>query len=673
MEKLKLHAAEEHIVNQYSPSGSRAYVGVDLVLSNGTATVSRRGDRQRSVLEVQADDLELTGNDAEEWLRSKVMSGGSVGTDQNVSEGDFRRSFLTAALLQQDDVRAFLSGSSPSERFETLSQMLGLAVLGEFVEALAGTESRLGDILKQRSQEFEAAKSSVENDRRSLDEAQARISAAPSVQDADRRYHAEQDRLGVHLREIAPDDDPIRYYESLLATTVDWQSSLRVLESTFIAIRNHLETRPTESLQSLDRRHQEVVETVTGFIEARDVAIEALTQAEATWVVAQARGDALEALASAAIPLLTDFCPVCTQAIEEPSVRQRLEQILSANPDLSHAAQAYHGTREHTDSLRIQTTEAEQLLQAVERQRNSAIVWESELDSLLAEARGNASSVESLHPQIPTENSDTREVQLPRAFESWFIETQSRVQQIQAVVRTEIAAHQALQEGLRVGNLESRLSARVASLSDADASVKSAQAALTARHDMVDRARHQSTRVVEETFTELEPVVQDVFARLSPHPTFDTLSFSHEVFRRRGTSVPIAHDRMIGTSINPALIFSSAQANVAALCYFIGLAFASSESDFGFVLMDDPLQSMDDVNVLGFSDLCRFLRKEKQVIVSSHEARLTNLLRRKLSPRNEPLHTVVIDFVSWNRSGPLINVEKIGPAQEMAVLGQHMC
>ena len=84
----------------------------------------------------------------------------------------------------------------------------------------------------------------------------------------------------------------------------------------------------------------------------------------------------------------------------------------------------------------------------------------------------------------------------------------------------------------------------------------------------------------------------------------------------------------MGKAINPAIVFSSAQVNVAALCYFIGLAFASSDSDLGFVLIDDPLQSMDDVNALGFSDLCRFLRKEKQVIVSSHEARLTNLLRR---------------------------------------------
>ena len=116
------------------------------------------------------------------------------------------------------------------------------------------------------------------------------------------------------------------------------------------------------------------------------------------------------------------------------------------------------------------------------------------------------------------------------------------------------------------------------------------------------------------------------------------------------------------------MVFSSAQANVAALCYFIGLAFASGESDFGFVLMDDPLQSMDDVNALGFSDLCRSLRKEKQLIISSHEARLTNLLRRKLSPRNEPLRTIVIEFDSWNRSGPSFSVFTDNEIQEAQVL-----
>jgi len=115
-------------------------------------------------------------------------------------------------------------------------------------------------------------------------------------------------------------------------------------------------------------------------------------------------------------------------------------------------------------------------------------------------------------------------------------------------------------------------------------------------------------------------------------------------------------------------VFSSAQSNVAALCYFIALAFANSESDFGFVLLDDPLQSMDDINVLGFSDLCRYLRREKQLLISSHEKRLANLLERKLTGRAEPLHTITLNFVSWNRSGPEIEVVRHEPVEDRPVL-----
>lgn len=146
---------------------------------------------------------------------------------------------------------------------------------------------------------------------------------------------------------------------------------------------------------------------------------------------------------------------------------------------------------------------------------------------------------------------------------------------------------------------------------------------------------------------------------MAPHPTFDRLSFAHEVYYGQGSSVPLAIDQQADRTISPAVGFSSAQANVAALCYFIALAFASSEVDFNFVLLDDPLQSMDDVNVLGFADLCRFLRKEKQLIISTHEDRLRNLLQRKLVARGETLNTLVLNFTAWNRMGPHIEVERI--------------
>jgi hypothetical protein len=91
----------------------------------------------------------------------------------------------------------------------------------------------------------------------------------------------------------------------------------------------------------------------------------------------------------------------------------------------------------------------------------------------------------------------------------------------------------------------------------------------------------------------------------------------------------------------------------------LALCLATGQGGLPFVLLDDPLQSMDDVNVLGFADLCRFVRESKQVIMSTHERRLAGLLERKLAPRTTNDRTVVIEFESWSRSGPQVSAREV--------------
>lgn len=62
---------------------------------------------------------------------------------------------------------------------------------------------------------------------------------------------------------------------------------------------------------------------------------------------------------------------------------------------------------------------------------------------------------------------------------------------------------------------------------------------------------------------------------------------------------------------------------------------------------------MDEVNVLGFADLCRHVRRQRQLIVSTHERRFAHLLERKLAPRRPGERTTVVEFVGWDRSGPM--------------------
>ncbi len=83
---------------------------------------------------------------------------------------------------------------------------------------------------------------------------------------------------------------------------------------------------------------------------------------------------------------------------------------------------------------------------------------------------------------------------------------------------------------------------------------------------------------------------------------------------------------------------------MAALTYFLALSWSSTTKALPFLLLDDPLQSTDDVNALGFSDLCRHIRTRRQLIVSTHETRLASLLERKLTPRAPGVRTKVLHF-----------------------------
>jgi wobble nucleotide-excising tRNase len=130
---------------------------------------------------------------------------------------------------------------------------------------------------------------------------------------------------------------------------------------------------------------------------------------------------------------------------------------------------------------------------------------------------------------------------------------------------------------------------------------------------------------------------------------------------RSGVADPFVKDPESGVTGDPILVFSSSQTNAAALTYFLALSWAADAKALPFLLLDDPLQSMDDVNALGFSDLRRHVRRRRQLIVSTHEQRLASLLERKLTPRSGQVRTRILRFTGWDRNGPTIEQADIEP------------
>ena len=70
-------------------------------------------------------------------------------------------------------------------------------------------------------------------------------------------------------------------------------------------------------------------------------------------------------------------------------------------------------------------------------------------------------------------------------------------------------------------------------------------------------------------------------------------------------------------------------------------------------ILDDPLQSLDDLNLLGLIDLLKRMRERRQLMVSTHDSRFASLLERKLRPVSESQRTILVQLSGWSSEGPI--------------------
>jgi hypothetical protein len=96
-----------------------------------------------------------------------------------------------------------------------------------------------------------------------------------------------------------------------------------------------------------------------------------------------------------------------------------------------------------------------------------------------------------------------------------------------------------------------------------------------------------------------------------------------------------------------------------AVSVFLALNIGIAKPSLPIAILDDPLQSLDDINLLGLVDLFRRAKDRRQFFVSTHDARFGELLARKLRPQTKSGRTVIIDLEGWNRTGPRVTIRDV--------------
>ena len=124
--------------------------------------------------------------------------------------------------------------------------------------------------------------------------------------------------------------------------------------------------------------------------------------------------------------------------------------------------------------------------------------------------------------------------------------------------------------------------------------------------------------VVGSHLKHLEPTTQRLYHRLTPHPVFGKVKIRiNEKTRELDVQAraTAAYDQLGEIAVMPSAFFSDAQMNSLAITVFLAGALRQRWSGFSTILIDDPVQQMDEMNVCAFLDLIRGLSDQRQFII----------------------------------------------------------
>ncbi|MCY9694550.1 hypothetical protein [Paenibacillus alginolyticus] len=144
------------------------------------------------------------------------------------------------------------------------------------------------------------------------------------------------------------------------------------------------------------------------------------------------------------------------------------------------------------------------------------------------------------------------------------------------------------------------------------------------------------------------PVIAWVYSAINPHTQYKDLKVIVDHQGTHFTSQEIQNNLYLDQ------IFSQAQLNILALSTFIGIGLTQQYSSLDQLFFDDPIQSMDDVNVLAFIDVLRAILNaelnKKRLIISTHDDNFAELLAVKM--RNKNISQYFIE--GYGPEGPIV-------------------
>jgi DNA repair exonuclease SbcCD ATPase subunit len=674
----KLRRNEEYLANVYQATVP-ALVEAHFRLPGTTLQVKRTGNSSDSNLEVSLGTETHTGSGA-----ARVLQHSLIGGDLPLSEV-----LATNGLLQQDDLRQLLQ-TKPDLRYRQLLRLLGLEVLELFDRYAATGRDASRRATRTARENVDLLRPQVEAVAERLETARLQVQLQ-GTQELDTSAITAVVISVVNVLELTDTPDSPEQLAAFAASLRSSEGQIRAVRSQLGALPDALPPNPESSLGLLATQLSDAQLSLERERQRQTEAQQALRAASSVQ-------DAISRLAAAAIPLLPVDqemapCPVCQTNISPSQVVAEIEAraataaaqaaaqaLVEASDEAVRAAdESVQRLRTEERALRTQASERRDRAEALRQALQAADRWRAGVASpFLRVAASLASGLESVTAPLRV-TSDPAEDADGRLFASWLDTREDTLGILESLASAlgavadaadisaaaATAAKLATDRAAALPRLQAEYDELRIRLEHQEVHYEEARRTETAATVLAQSSTAAATEIFRERFDALEPLINDIYARLDPHPAFTQLGIRVETYRSKGTATPNVIDVDEHVDANPMIVFSSAQANIVVLAAFLALGWAAGDRGLPFVLLDDPLQALDDVNVLGFADLARRLRRQRQLVLATHEERFAELLQRKLTGRAEGEDLIIHRFVGWNRNGPLIETQRISPRPDL--------
>ena len=641
---------DPEVVCLYSASG-QARVEIELRGEDGLVRVIRSHDGARSRLTLELGGQSFRDDGAESRLHEVLWPDAVFAPDANSA---LTTTLTRSVYLQQDVVGQFIDGDSPRERFEAVSELVGAGRVTELTLSLESAKRAWSTQTNRQDQELESL-------RTRLAEAQARLDSLSSLGGVDQAAIADQwgswwqrarqieDVVEGDVPEAASAEAP-----TVLELAVKRLGARRLAVGRRVSLAEDLdaeiEQRAETSKVAYDpaelTKQAEVVEAQLGRLsEALTAAEKEAAEQRRRQVERREREEELRALAELAIRHLEGACPVCGQEHDAEKTKRHLEELIGADegrPSTPHDAGAVNALATEVERARLELSETRSKLSEAEAEARARKHWETERARRLAELEISATDTASAHAEL-------------RKLAQKLRGGVEEIDALQAEGERLALGVAGLGERARRGEYEDQVKRTEVELGSKEAAIEARRQSGERAGRILDALREASSSVVAAQLRRVEPLLQRIYATVDPHPSLRDISLALSTSRGRGhLDTPLDDAQRPVSASLPGAILSSSQLNALAVSVFLALNLGVPTIPLGAAMLDDPLQSLDDVNLLGLIDLLRRTKDRRQLIVSTHDSRFGRLLARKLRPVSPDQRTLVITLADWGRDGPTI-------------------